>query len=127
MTNWYEDEARFGRISQTVRCWAPPSNRPTVAKQHIREYLYVYSAVCPWSGENFSLILPYTNSKTMEIFLRELSKFYKEYRIVLVTDNASESLLISISVTISLFNPLSDYIINVDNGQAFFHLKHREI
>ena len=43
----FEDEARFGRITEPRRCWAPPGVRPEVNTQIVREYEYVYGAVSP--------------------------------------------------------------------------------
>lgn len=57
--------------------------------QMIREYTYVYSAVCPRTGESLSLILPYADTESMMIFMRELSEFYKDYRLVVVMDGAA--------------------------------------
>ena len=34
----FEDEARFGRISDPRRAWAPPGVRPRVAARIVREY-----------------------------------------------------------------------------------------
>jgi transposase len=86
---FFQDEGIFGRMSEPVRCWAPPGVRPRVAQQRIREYLYVYSAVCPQDGELFSLILPQANAATAEVFLREFSEAYASYRVVMVMDRAS--------------------------------------
>jgi len=43
----FTDEARFGRINCPRPCWAPKGVRPGVAAQLIREYTYLYGAVCP--------------------------------------------------------------------------------
>lgn len=85
---YFQDEARFGRMHSPVRCWAPKGYRPTVSMQRVREYTHVYSAVCPADGDSFSLILPYTNTEMMTIFLREFSHCYQNYRIVMVMDGA---------------------------------------
>jgi hypothetical protein len=55
----------------------------------VREYGYVYGAVCPWDGESFSLILPQANTPSMELFLQEFSNYYRDYRVVMVMDQAS--------------------------------------
>lgn len=86
---YFEDEARFGRMQNPVRCWAPKGFRPWVKLQRVREYTYVYSAVCPKSGDSFSLILPYANTDMMTIFLREFSAYSKHFRVVMVMDGAS--------------------------------------
>src|SRR3954447_8270057 len=41
----FQDEARFGRISDPRRCWAPPGVRPEVKGQVVREYEYALAAV----------------------------------------------------------------------------------
>jgi transposase len=40
----FEDEARFGRISDTRYYWAPKGTRPFVPLQFVREYTYAYAA-----------------------------------------------------------------------------------
>ena len=88
MKLFFEDEARFGRICQPVRCWSPKGVRPVAPKQMIREFLYVYTAACPADGESFSLILPEVNGDSMSMFLEEFSKQYTKYRVVMVMDGA---------------------------------------
>jgi hypothetical protein len=57
----------------------------------IREYTYVYMAVCPETGENYSLILPYANKTCMDIFMNGVSKTFNEYRIVMAMDILSKA------------------------------------
>lgn len=89
MKVYFEDEARFGRMQNPVRCWAPRRFRPCIKLQRVREYTHVFSAVCPKTGESFSLILPYANTDTMTIFLREFSESQKRFRIVMAMDGAA--------------------------------------
>ena len=42
-----QDERRFGRITETRSGWCPPMESPSHKKQIIREYFYVFAAVCP--------------------------------------------------------------------------------
>jgi transposase len=86
---FFQDEGRFGRINTLQRCWGPINDRPIVCKQLIRQYTYAYTAVCPSTGETFSLILPYANSDSMKIFIKEMSKAYPNNRIAMIMDNAS--------------------------------------
>jgi hypothetical protein len=46
----FEDEARFGRLREPQRCWAPKGVRPEVPAQIVREYEYAYAAVSPHDG-----------------------------------------------------------------------------
>ncbi|GHV40043.1 hypothetical protein FACS1894187_20570 [Synergistales bacterium] len=38
----FQDEARFGRISDLKRCWAKKGVRPEVVSAMVREYIYVF-------------------------------------------------------------------------------------
>ena len=64
----FQDEARFGRISEPKSCWVK-GERPVVHCQTVREYTYAYGAVCPFDGTMDSLILPWANSTAMSIYL----------------------------------------------------------
>ena len=48
----FQDEARFGRINEIKKCWAPAGIRPEVIKQIVRKYTYAYGAVSPADGES---------------------------------------------------------------------------
>lgn len=84
----FEDEGRFGRISDPSSCWAPKGMRPVVHKQMVREYTYAYAAVDPKEGEVDSLILPNMYATTMSVFLKELSERHPDCYILLVMDGA---------------------------------------
>ena len=85
----FQDEAGFGRINKPKRCWCVKGIRPSVPCHHIREYVYAYGAVAPQDGDLFGLIMPYTNTACMNVFLRELSNQYPNDYILLVVDNAA--------------------------------------
>jgi len=84
----FQDEARFGRITQPRRCWAPRGVRPLVPAQFVREYTHAFTAVCPHDGTMDSLILPEVNTDTMTIFLAELARRHPDEDILLVLDGA---------------------------------------
>jgi len=85
----FEDEAGFGRINKPKYCWCFSGLRPIVPCHHIREYRYTYGAVEPLTGESFFLVLPYSNTECMNVFLCELSKAYPKDFILLPLDQAS--------------------------------------
>ncbi len=58
-------------------------------KQQIREYVYVFMAACPGTGESTSLVLPYVNIDTMQIFIDQVAKDFPNYLIVMQLDGAS--------------------------------------
>jgi transposase len=84
----FQDEARFGRISQSKRCWCPKPFRPVCPTMVCQEYTYAYGAVSIEDGQWDSLILPKVNAACMQIFLDEVSLRHPNDRIVMVLDGA---------------------------------------
>ena len=84
----FHDEARFGRISESRRCWCPKPVRPVCPTMVCQEYTYAYGAVSIADGQWDSLILPKTNTQCMQIFLDEIAARYPGDRIVMVFDGA---------------------------------------
>ncbi len=85
----FQDEARFGRISDVRRCWAPKPLRPICQAMLTREYTYAYGAVDVCTGEFDSLILPHVSTDCMQLFLNEVSARHPDENIVMVVDGAS--------------------------------------
>jgi len=83
----FQDEARFGRISDTRRCWCPKPTRPVCYAMVTQEYTYAYAAVSI-DGILDTLILPSTNSVCMQIFLEEVASRHADERIVMILDGA---------------------------------------
>ena len=70
------------------RCWAPAPLRPQVARQVVREYVYVYSAVVPATGQMTSLLLPRADTAMMNLFLDHVGREFADYFIVMQVDRA---------------------------------------
>ena len=68
------DEARFGQQGTLTRQWARTGTRPTAVKQTRYEWLYLYAAVEPATGESVPLLAPDINTGTMNAFLAMLSR-----------------------------------------------------
>ena len=83
-----QDEGRFGRISAVRRAWAPPGVRPVAPRQIVREYIYVFAAICPELGKLSSLILPRADTDMMNIFLENLSKEFSDSFLIMIMDQA---------------------------------------
>ena len=84
----FQDEARFGRLSDPRRCWAPWPLRPLVKKALIREYVYAYAAVTPADGQLDWMLGSRMNTVTMNVFLRQVSQRHCEEFVVMVLDGA---------------------------------------
>jgi len=85
----FQDEARFGRISNLTNCWAPHGIRPEVPCQIVREYTYAYAALCPQDGVLDSLIIDGVCGEAMQYFLEEVSRRHPDEQIVMIMDGAS--------------------------------------
>lgn len=86
---WFEDEARIGQQGTLTRVWAKKGTRPRIHRQ--RQFLstYVFGAVCPAKDQSVGLILPVSNTMTMQLFLNALSvEIASGCHAVLVIDRA---------------------------------------
>lgn len=84
----FQDEARFGRMSDPRGCWAPAPQRPVVGLALVREFRYEYAAISPWSGELDYMTLEQMNTENMTMFLRQVGRAHKQNLIVLILDGA---------------------------------------
>jgi len=84
----FQDEARFGRISDCRRCWSRHPVRPMVRKMLSRQYTYVFGAVSPLDGQFDTLLLPQANTECMQLFLDEVAQRHRSENIVMVLDGA---------------------------------------
>lgn len=86
---WFEDEARFGQQGTVCRLWAQKGTRPRIWKQTQYDYLYVFGAVCPHTGQVSGLIAPSINTATVNVFLQQLSReLSSDVHAVLIWDQA---------------------------------------
>jgi len=84
----FQDEARFGRMSDPRACWAPVPNRPMVNRAIIREFRYEYAAVSPRDGDLDYMTLEKMNTENMGLFLQQVSTAHKQDFIIMVLDGA---------------------------------------
>jgi len=85
----FQDEARFGRMSDPRSCWAPRPHRPLVNVALVREFRYEYAAVSPWDGCLDFMTAEKMNTENMTLFLSQVSAAHREEFIVMVVDGAS--------------------------------------
>ena len=126
----FQDESRFGRINDIKRCWVAAKIRAKVAKQIIREYMYIYGAFDPMDGTADMLVLPSMTSEAMNIFLKELSIRHQDQLILLICDGASnhrsKSLRLPDNIMIAYLPPTSPQLNPSENmwdemKEKFFH------
>jgi len=102
---WSQDETRIGQQGSLSRIWAKRGSRPRKVRQQQFISTYIYGAACHDTGESFALILPYTNTDSMNKFLAEFSLTIDSGRhVALLTDNAgwhaAKKLIIPSNITL---------------------------
>jgi transposase len=93
------------------RQWAIKGTRPRGWRQTQFEYLYVFGAACPRSGQSVGLITPQINTDSVNAFFREFEKETDpNVHIVLIWDQAGfhTSKLVKIPANVTLI-PLPPY------------------
>lgn len=100
--------------------WARVGTRPRAIRQTQYDYLYVFSAVCPQSGDACGLISPHVNTDVMNAFLEQFSRELPgDAHAVMVLDRAgwhtSTKLKIPGNVTLLHLPPKSPELNPVEN------------
>jgi len=85
----FQDEARFGRMSDPRRCWAPAPCRPVVGLALVREFVYEYAAVSPGDGSLDHWMTLSMDSEHMGQFLAQVRKAHPGEFIIMVLDGSS--------------------------------------
>ena len=84
----FQDETRFGHISDPRRCGAPTGVRPVVSGQIVREYEYAFAALSPHDGAPDTLVLPSVHAEAMSVFLAEVAQRHADEFILMILDGA---------------------------------------
>ena len=72
-----------------MRAWCPPGTRPDVSQQMVRDYIYAFVAVAPALGLMMALVLPFSNTIMMNMFLAQVEKEFADFFVVMQVDGAS--------------------------------------
>lgn len=82
------DEARFGLKVWHRRRWCPRGVRPLWPYEHRYEWLWLYLAVEPSTGESFVLFLPRVDGACFAAFLHAFRQAVPDQRLALVLDGS---------------------------------------
>ena len=106
---FFFDESRFGTHSNIGHGWFKKGERTSVDVKLGFENFYVYSAVNPFKGSDFTLKMPHVNTDCMNVFLAEMSKELGKNSAQIVMDGAgwhkSRDLKIPQNITIIYLPP----------------------
>ncbi len=126
----FQDEARFGRISDVRRCWCPKPLRPMVQALVTQEYTYAYAVVSPADGAMDSLVIPYVNGDCMQLFYDEIAARYPDERLIMILDGAgwhkSKQIQLPSNLRVAFLPPYSPELNPVEHlwddlREKFFH------
>ena len=114
------DEARFGQQGTITDVWARTGSRPRAVRQTRYEWVYLYAAAEPATGESAALLAPNVNTGTMNAFLKVLDAQRKPgEQFVLIMDQAgwhkSRTLALPAGITVLLLPPYSPELNPVEN------------
>ena len=108
---FFFDGARFGLRPALGRRWAKRGGRPVAVVRTGYLNFYAYSAVCPATGEDFTLLLPRVCTALMNVFLEQMADFLGGRECILVMDRAgwhvSKDLVVPPNIRIVLPPPYS--------------------
>jgi hypothetical protein len=86
---FFFDESRFGTHSKIAHGWFRKGSRTPVNVKLGFENFYVYTAVNPFEGEDFTMIIPNVNSDCLNAYLDEFSKYLGDREVFFVLDGAA--------------------------------------
>jgi transposase len=117
---YYQDEARFGQHGTITRVWAKVGSRPPAVRQTQYDYLYLFTAVCPETGDAAGLVTPTVNTGTMNAFLTQFAdELPADAHAVMVLDRAgwhtAAALVIPSNVTLVYLPPKSPELNPAEN------------
>jgi len=100
--------------------WAKVGSRPPAIRQTQYDYLYVFSAACPQTGDAAGLITPNVNTATMNAFLEQFAaQLPPDVHAAMVLDRAgwhvAAALKAPANVTLILLPPKSPELNPVEN------------
>ena len=108
---WFFDASRFGTHGKIGHGWFRTGIRIPIKVKLGYKNFYLYSAISPKTGKEFTLLLPNVNINCMNIFLEEFSKINKDKKIVIIMDGAgwhqSKKLIIPTNIRIIILPPYS--------------------
>jgi hypothetical protein len=86
---YFRDAARFGQHGTITRVWARVGTRPRAVRQMQYDYLYVFTAARPETGDACGLVGPHANTGVMNAFLAQFSReLAPDVHAVMVLDRA---------------------------------------
>ena len=125
---WFQDEARVGNKGRVCHRWWRRGERAPGTRQIGYHWAYIFSAVRPATGDDFTLVLPSVNAKVMDLFLAHFADTLDEdAHAVMMLDGAGwhdeRALTVPDNVTLALLPPYSPELNPVE--RVWLYLRER--
>ncbi len=110
----------MGQKNGRVRIWAKKGTRPRLPADQRYANAYLFGAICPRWGKGAALMLPFANTRTMQMHLEEISRNVaaKAHGVVLMDRagwHSTEKLKVPKNLTIILLPSRSPELNPVEN------------
>ncbi len=117
---WFQDEARIGQKNGRTRIWARRGTRPRQPADQRYKSAYLFGAVCPERDTGAALLLPWADTGTMNMHLKEISRTVaRKAHAAVITDRApwhiSKDLKVPRNLTLILLPARSPELNPVEN------------
>jgi transposase len=121
---WFADEARIGQKNKITRRWAMRGSRPSAPRDQRTASTYIFGAICPQDGKAAGLVLPWCNTRAMNLHLAEIGAAVTPGKhAVLMMDQAgwhmSAKLIVPDNITILPLPPKCPELNPVENVWQF--------
>ena len=90
---YFQDEMRSGTRTNLKRRWGPQGHRPIARVKIGYQFVYLYAAINPYTGDLIALLLPHMTKNCFEIFMNyfqeQVELKYGKEKVLLICDGAS--------------------------------------
>lgn len=125
---WAFDEGRFGLKATLRRRWCPRGVRPPWIVDERYEWLWVYLAVEPLTGDCFVLYLPHVDSACLQLFADHFAAYLGDRRVGLVLDGSGTHQATTMRWPEQLVRlPLPPYSPELNPAETVFRLLRAEL
>ena len=129
---WFQDEARVGNKGRVCHRWWRRGERAPGTRQIGYQWAYIFTAVRPATGDDFTLVLPSVNAKVMDLFLAHFAETLDhDAHAVMMLDGAgwhdARALTVPDNVTLALLPPYSPELNPVERVWLYLRERFRSL
>lgn len=85
---YFQDELRYGTRTDATRRWMPLGERPLCRVRIGYQFGHLFTALCPYTGDVFAMLLPNLNKECFQLFTQQFMQ-HTNQATTLILDRAS--------------------------------------